>query len=495
MLSNLSDQTLLFVGAMLCAVAAWCTIGYYHPDEHFQIWEFAHYKLGEIPASDLAWEFEAKIRPGLQPFLAYCMVICSKAVGIVNPFVQVFFARLICGAAALFVYWKWCKWLERDLGNSISIRWMRLGILFFWLMPYLNVRFTSENTSAICFFGGLLLLVQALENQKNKPRLNLVMAGILLGLSFFFRYQIAFAGIGLVAWLLYNHRMDWPGWTALIIGAIFSVIVGLVTDFWLYGEWVFAPYNYFFSNIIEGKAANFGVSPFWWYLSETPIDLLLPLSIVLMLFFALGIWSKPRHILTWCVVPFVVAHSMVAHKEVRFLFPMALPFFFLTVAGWQFFKEKYAVKKWMTKTFVFCLWLNAVALTIKVFLPAKEMVAFSKFLWEWEEKHPRAAVYFVKDVPHKNFPLNTPFYENQEQQHLSWYTDPLYKNDTSALHVGDLMFFTEILSPAPTPPPGFVLKRAYFYYPDWILRNNTNDWQSRTRIWGGYRLEKMMNDE
>lgn len=50
---NLSDRSLFLAGAVLCTVAAWCTIGYHHPDEHFQIWEFANYKLGRISASDL----------------------------------------------------------------------------------------------------------------------------------------------------------------------------------------------------------------------------------------------------------------------------------------------------------------------------------------------------------------------------------------------------------------------------------------------------------
>lgn len=200
MLPNLSDRALLTAGAVLCAIAAWCTIGYHNPDEHTQVWEFANYKLGNVPASDLSWEFPAQMRPGLQPFLAYCSVLGASAVGIANPFAQAFLMRLLCGAAAMFVYWKWCKWLERDLRNAASVRWMRIGLLFFWLMPYLNVRFTSENTSAICFFGGLLLLARGLENQKNKFGWDLAWAGLLLGLSFFFRYQIAFAGIGLGAW-------------------------------------------------------------------------------------------------------------------------------------------------------------------------------------------------------------------------------------------------------------------------------------------------------
>ena len=245
MLSNLTDRTLLLLGAVLCVIAAWCTMGYHHPDEHFQIWEFANYKLGNIPASDLPWEFAEQMRPGLQPFLAYCMVLATRSIDIFNPFIQVFFMRLLSGAAALWVYWSWCKWLENDLISAAAARWMRIG------------RFSSENTSAISFFGGLLLLVQALEMHKNRFNWKLVVAGILLGLSFFFRYQIAFACIGLGAWLLFIKRPGALAWVALTSGALIAFAIGLACDFWLYGEWVFAPYNYFISNItgaFDGRA-------------------------------------------------------------------------------------------------------------------------------------------------------------------------------------------------------------------------------------------------
>lgn len=489
MLSNLSERTLLISGILLLTIAAWYTIGYYHPDEHYQILEFANYKLGNIPASDLPWEFAAQIRPGLQPFLAYCTILGASTLGILNPFVQIFILRLLSGLAALFVYWKWSKWIEREL-SPLSIQWMRLGWLFFWLMPFLNVRFTSENTSAICFFGGLLLLVQALEKQQNKFDRNLVWAGLLLGLSFFFRYQIAFAGIGLVAWLLVQKKMNLMAWISTFLGVVFALCIGLATDFWLYGTYVFAPYNYFFSNIIEGKAANFGVSPFWWYFTEMPIELLPPLSLVLLFFLAVGIRSRPMHVFTWCAVPFFLAHSMVAHKEARFLFPMALPFFFLATAGWQYLQERYVWKKWMKTTFGIFLWINAIAMVIRLFIPAETRVAYAQFLYQWGNKHPESTVHFVKQAPQKGFPLNLPFYNHPAQRQLSWYTDSKYSNDTTALRSGDLMFFTEVIDPKPIAPPGFQLTEEYNYFPDWIVKIKLNNWQSRTRIWGVYRLEK-----
>jgi len=489
MAPNLSDRTLLLSGIALCVLAAWFTIGYHHPDEHFQIWEFANYKLGNIPAADLPWEFPAQMRPGLQPFLAYSTVLVAQKLGIENPFLHIFITRLICGLAGLWVSWKWFLWLERDLKSPDAARWMRIGLLFFWFMPYLNVRFSSENTSAICFFGGLLLLLQQIEQQKGRFSVKLVAAGLLLGFSFFFRYQIAFAGIGLVAWLLFEKRLSLSSWAALFVGVLGASVMGFAADCWLYGDWICPPYNYFVTNILHSEA-KFGTEPWWWYFENTFIALLPPLSLVLLFFFAIGIWQKPRHVLTWCLVPFILAHIAVEHKEMRFLFPMILPFFFLVVVGWEYFRENYGVKNWMQKVLRVSLWINVPLVIFWTFTPAKGLVAYPYFLWDWFKKNPTSTVYFVKSEPRKHYPLNMPFYENPAQKQVSWYTDSRYQNDTSALRAGDLMFFSDYLSPAPVPLPGFRFDRIYAYYPNWALAYDINGWQSRTRMWVVYELKK-----
>ncbi|MCC7466209.1 MAG: hypothetical protein IT261_08075 [Saprospiraceae bacterium] len=490
MLPYLSDRTLLIIGAMLCAVAAWNTTGYHHPDEHFQIWEFAHYKMGRIPAISLPWEFPAQMRPGLQPFLAYTAIQIFESAGLPDPFFQVFFMRLLSGLAALWVYWSWTNWLAKDFTHTISLRWMRIGLLFFWLMPYLNVRFSSENTSAICYFGGLLLLLKTLDEPLRHKTIRLILAGALLGLSFFFRYQIAFAGIGLGAWLLWVKRPALQTWIWLSLGAIIAFAIGLAADVWLYDDWVFAPYNYFFSNIVEGKAATFGVSPFWWYFTELPIVLVPPLSIILLLFAGYGIYKHPMHVFSWSLIPFVLAHSMVGHKEVRFLFPMAITFFFFAAAGWEAFSTKKAIAPAWVRGFRILLVINTILLVSRAIIPAKEMAAYADFIWHWAEKHPESTVYLVKPTPNKNYPLNMPFYIHPKQIQRSWYTDTRYRNDTMALKTGDLFFFTSVTNPAPQAPPGFELNRVYHYYPDWIRKNNTNDWQSRTRIYEAYTLTR-----
>ena len=46
-------------------VAAWFSTGFYHGDEHYQLIEFAAYKMGTVSPEGLAWEFTARVRPAL----------------------------------------------------------------------------------------------------------------------------------------------------------------------------------------------------------------------------------------------------------------------------------------------------------------------------------------------------------------------------------------------------------------------------------------------
>lgn len=60
--------------------------GFYHPDEHFQLIEFAGLKAGWNTSDDLAWEYGAQIRPTLQPYLALGIFKLAGLFGGQRPF-------------------------------------------------------------------------------------------------------------------------------------------------------------------------------------------------------------------------------------------------------------------------------------------------------------------------------------------------------------------------------------------------------------------------
>jgi len=64
---------ILFITIIYC-FTAYNSSGFHQPDEHFQIIEFANYKLGNTKPQDLSWEFKAEIRPTIQPALTYLII-------------------------------------------------------------------------------------------------------------------------------------------------------------------------------------------------------------------------------------------------------------------------------------------------------------------------------------------------------------------------------------------------------------------------------------
>ena len=68
----------LLILAAVTIVTAWFSNTFYFPDEHYQVLEFMGLKLGITPASELPWEFAARIRPWFQP-LVYFLIASAAA--------------------------------------------------------------------------------------------------------------------------------------------------------------------------------------------------------------------------------------------------------------------------------------------------------------------------------------------------------------------------------------------------------------------------------
>jgi phosphatidylinositol glycan class B len=289
--------------------------GYHHPDEHFQLIEFAGLKSGWNQGADLAWEYDAQIRPALQPAIALCVFKVLNLSGINDPFLLSMALRLLTAVLSLI-----CIGISvRNFLPSIQRNYRTFFILLsylLWFLPAVNVRFSSES------WAGLMLLpaVSMIYSEKNGINRNIV-AGILSGLSFVFRFQMAIAIFGLLLWLVIIKKEQLKNILYLLSGIIAVVIAGTAVDRWFYGNFVFTPWNYFNINIIHGMASHFGVAPWFFYLQEILMRPVFIIGIIILLSMLILAVYDYKHILLWCLVPFLLVHSLIPHKELRFLFP------------------------------------------------------------------------------------------------------------------------------------------------------------------------------
>src|SRR5687768_8209617 len=98
----MKTKQLIILGFIFFIIAAIFSDGYFHPDEHFQLLEFANYKMGGVSGEHLPWEFDEQMRPTFQVTIVYGLCMMLKSMGMFDPFVVSMLLRFL--AAGLMFY-------------------------------------------------------------------------------------------------------------------------------------------------------------------------------------------------------------------------------------------------------------------------------------------------------------------------------------------------------------------------------------------------------
>jgi phosphatidylinositol glycan class B len=311
-------RSLLILGAVIL-VTAWFSETFYFPDEHYQILEFMALKLGITQAADLPWEYSARIRPWFQPLIYFLIAKPLMLLGLKDMFAIAFALRLATGLFSLAALAAFVRAVLPTIEGDEERRAFVGYLPLFGFLPYLFVRTASETFSAAFFALGLALAI----DKRSMPRL--VLAGLFCGLAFESRYQAGLLGLGLFAWLAVIGRARLTELTTFVGGGTAALAIGALADRWGYGQWVFPPLGYVDVNLFQGLAAHqFGREPVFAYLYLLPAQIFFAISLVLMAAMVCMWLRNFRHPVSWATLPFVLAHVAVAHKEARFLFPIAI---------------------------------------------------------------------------------------------------------------------------------------------------------------------------
>ena len=305
----------IFLAALaLYVLAAWFTKGFY-PDEHYSIIEFAAYKMGTISPDEMNWLFVSRIRSAIQPFIAFYVIQALQVISLQDPYIQVFVLRMLTALLAVFsirFFTAACRGMVRPEYHKAFL----LLSYFIWFLPFINVRFMSETWSGIMLLNALAILI---KNNFRSHQYFLV--GGLLGLSYLCRYQNAFFAFGLILWLIFIQREKILDLAKLIASGLLVLFLGVLLDRWLYGEFTLSALNYYYVNLVEDVASAHGTEAWWNYFYSIFRFGFFPISIPILISFLLLIFKKPRNIFIWTILPFFIVHSIIPHKELRFVFP------------------------------------------------------------------------------------------------------------------------------------------------------------------------------
>ncbi|WP_345329231.1 hypothetical protein [Mucilaginibacter defluvii] len=336
---------------------AYKSSGYNNADEHYQIIEFANYKLGFAQKEDLAWEFHDQIRSSLQPVVCFMIFKAAGYLGANDPHTLAFILRVITAVLLIVIIRYFILSSQRFIEQKNLFGYFILSF-FIWYLPYINVRFSSETWSG----AFILLSIAIVIKRKHIPTmLYAITVGCVLGLAILFRYQSAIIAGSLIIWLFFNGTKIKH--VATVISSISIVLlIGALFDRWFYGEFCFTLYNYFYVNIVKDVASQYGVSP-WYGIILYVIKSPGPFGILIFISYIAVAVKQPKHILIWVSLHYLIIHSIIPHKELRFLFPLANLTPLVMILGYQSLKPTIIVKQKVAQlTVIVLIFLNIAGL-------------------------------------------------------------------------------------------------------------------------------------
>ena len=337
------------IAAVFYVISALYSTTFVHPDQHFQTLEWADFKRTGTNGAILPWEYHRAIRPWLHPYLYVVLLDGMELVGITGAFTQDRILRLLTGGLGLWAIILFCRTVAWWLPRPGQRRTLVIVFAFVWLFPNYFTRTASETMATIFMLlsiSSLMLLRRDPESvsagQEVTPPFTgkmrftlegLLLSAICLGLVFHFRYQMGPLMVALAFWMLIGARTPILQMVIFCTTVLLVVAAGIGLDSIGYGRFELAPWNNVLANVVDGIAASFGTSP-WYYYFVTPLTS--PMGIVLV-GSLIWFWFKfPRNLLTVLTLVFMVQHSLIGHKELRFvlpIFPLALAMFIFLLAG------------------------------------------------------------------------------------------------------------------------------------------------------------------
>lgn len=479
MISKLKDfKTIFYVSLAFHIIAAIFSSGFQHFDEHFQIYEFLNYKLGNIPASNLPWEFHEQIRPWFQVYIYFIFHKVLGLIGIQSPFVFAFVTRLFTSLFGLFALTRLLPLIKKWFHSKESqlIAWGALNLS--WFIPYIQTRTSSESFGISFFLWGLSLFLIAIN--ENKKLLSLGFgAGILFGLSYLSRSQMSVMVATLWFWAVFFEHKKWKALVSSAVAILCIIGIGVFFDKWGYGNWTFSTWHYFRVNFLEDALSKFGTDPWYWYVRLSFNRGIPPVSLPIMLVTFWGWWKFRKHPLTWATAPMFFFHSAIGHKELRFIFPVIVLAPLYLGFFYEFYKEK-IVSLWEKKSFrgliKFIIGVNFLFLVIASFRAANPSVNFYSYVWNNDVKN----ITVVGENPFTMLGLPLEFYKkkvvsiNVVKEYSPNIKGHLFFNR------GRFVFEMEKNSNC---------KLQYLTYPKWVLNFNVGNWISRSRVWSLYQCE------
>jgi hypothetical protein len=334
---------IILLGLLLRIYAAVSHLDISHPDEHFQTLEPASHVV--FGFGWLSWEWTEGTRSWLVPAFYMPVLWIFKCLGFNGGPTPIAACRVLMAFVSSFgVYQFWI--LLRESGIKKFATWITLAV--FALSPAFvawGAMTLSDVWAWVFLWGALPFVLRSLEKNEN-----IYVAGFLLGLSFLIRIQMVLWPVGIGAILLFRKPFPTKLILKLTAGYLVVVLLQGVLDWLTWDELFHSVILNIKKNLLEHVAAFYGTSPPYDYLISIPRSMGWTLCLAALAVFGYAMTAlraRLRERDLFVLVPallYLVVHSAISHKEVRFMFPFFPAILYCLALGLNALETKWDAK-------------------------------------------------------------------------------------------------------------------------------------------------------
>ncbi|MBI4925658.1 MAG: hypothetical protein HY843_07015, partial [Bdellovibrio sp.] len=306
-----NEATCIISAAILLRlIAAIYSTGFNHPDEHFQIIEPAYGLVHDYWLK--TWEWHAGIRSWFPAWSISYIIRMAHWIGLSHPDGTAMLIRIFIGLLSVGTVWASYN-VALVLGGAKAARLAGWSIALWPGLIYFNVHPLSET---LCIPFAMVALVLCILNKYTW------LAGVCAAIAFAFRFQAAFFVISCCLILAFNKNCK--SLVRFILCGLIVCAFVMILDCRLWQQLIYPAWRYFKFNVIEGGASReFGVAPMHRYITALSRHFTAPVAIVLMGFSFSALYGFRKNWPVWVfVLPFIVSHHLISHKEDRFIVPI-----------------------------------------------------------------------------------------------------------------------------------------------------------------------------
>ncbi|VDK86960.1 unnamed protein product, partial [Onchocerca ochengi] len=291
---------------------------YFVPDELFQSVEVAHWAV--YGTGYLSWEWMASLRSVLHPFIIAILYFLGHLCAIDSNLFIIQTPRAL--HAVLFALSDYCyyKFARRILSPN-GAKYALLSYLSCWFVWYCAPRTLSNTLETILTLFALQWYPLSKADLKQSYFWPYMSIGLL---------TILIRPTAILIWIPFGLWHLWRSDSIMklllhhtFLSCFPVLFLVIVLDSIAYGKLTFTAWNFIRFNVLEGGSDHFGSHPWHWFISQ---GLLAVLTVHLVpIFWGMVVAVRNRSVpfVFFCVpVLYITIHSLIAHKEHRFLLPI-----------------------------------------------------------------------------------------------------------------------------------------------------------------------------